>query len=441
MRRALIAGLTALLIAAAAHAQTVSRSTLDNGLTVLAVQSNNIQVAGIAVVINASGAHETDANRGSRALLQQMMSIASHDAVIEHLSPLSGVVRGRGSSGLAVNTNWDFVEAAYTVAVEEMDAGLDLVADQVFDVTLTQEGLDQARMLTERSLDASQQSPVQVTFDLFRLALYDDSAMGRPQQGDPESLEAATLEGLQAFRDTYYVPSNAWLCVVSPLPVEEVTAAVTRAFGDLATRPAPPAPPAPEPPTESLVEVGDSADLIQVSLVIGVPLPSYGDPQFPAAEVLAELLEGPGGRLRRDLRLLQSLGLSLPTRLLDEHYPISVLSVPPAHNPFLAVHLLAAPRSIEAARVGVLRHLLALQTGSVTDAELERAKARMINTVRLATANPGDAALYFARRACFGLGDADEAVAAIEAVTPEDLTAVTTQYFTRHAIGVQMPSS
>ena len=86
MRRALTLGLIALLAASAAHAAPLSRSVLDNGLTVIAVQSNHIQVAGIASVINVSGTHETDENRGSRALLQQMISISSHNAVSEDLN-------------------------------------------------------------------------------------------------------------------------------------------------------------------------------------------------------------------------------------------------------------------------------------------------------------------------------------------------------------------
>lgn len=440
MRRALTLGLIALLAASAAHAAPLSRSVLDNGLTVIAVQSNHIQVAGIASVINVSGTHETDENRGSRALLQQMISISSHNAVSEDLNPISGVVRGGGSTGLAVNTNWDFVETAFTVALEELDAGLELMAGELFEVELTQEELDQARELTERLWDASRESPVQATFDLFREALYGHSAMARPQQGDPESLEKITLEGLQEFRDTYYVPANAWLCIVSPLSPDAAISAVREAFGDLPARPAPPAAPPAALPGDSRVEVGDSADLIQASLVIGVPMPAYDDPLFPAAELIAAVLDGPGGRLRRDLSLLRALGLSLPTRLLDEHYPVSMLNVPPARNPYLAVHVLAAPRSIEAVRVGVLGHLLAFQSRPVTEAELDRARARAINAHRLATAKPGDAALYQARRALFGLGDADDAVAAIEAVTSEDLKTAA-RYFDRHAIGLQMPGS
>ncbi len=440
MRRALAVWLIALVVPACAGAAPISRTLLENGLTVLTVQSDHVQVGGIAVVVNASSAHEDEDLRGCRALIQQMISISSHSTVVEDMAPLSGVIR-RNSSGLAVNTDWDFVEATYTVDVEELDAGLQLMADEVFEVDLTQEELEQARALTKRSWDASRQSPVQVTFELFRDALYGDGAMAQPQQGNPESLEQITLQSAQQFRDTHYVPANAWVCVVSPLPVAEATEAVQRAFGDLSARPAPETPPRVDPPDQSLVEVGESADLSQASLVVGVPLPSYSDPGFPAAEVIAALLEGPGGRIRRDLGLLQALGLSLPTRLLDEHYPISVLSIPPAHRPFLAIHGLSGPRAIERARVGLLRHLLALRTGSVTDEELERARARVINHHRRAQNTPESSARYLARRAMFGLGGADEAVAAVEELTAEDLTDLAKEYFGRHAIGVQMPGS
>jgi predicted Zn-dependent peptidase len=439
MCRLLTAGLI-VLVAGAASAAPLPCTVLDNGLSVLAMRSEHLSTASMAIVLPISAADETGRLEGARAVLQQTLALDSHRSVSESGVPGSGLIRST-TAGLDVNTNWDFVEASYTVALDELDEALAMMAEQIFVHELTPESFEQGRELVQRGYDASHDSPVQTTFDLFRLALYGDAPMGRPVQGDPEALEQMSLEALQAFRADHYVPGGAWLCVVSPLPADEAVAAVNRAMGGLPAASPPAEPQVSTPPEESLVEVGESFDLVQASMVVGVPLPSYGDPLFPAGEVIAALLDGPEGRLQRDLSLLQTLGLSLPTRVLEEHYPIGTLPVPAARDPYLAIHALAAPRSIERVRVGLLRHLLALQTGSVTEAELERARQRMINAHRLSTARPAEAALYLARRALFGLGDGDEAVAAIEAVTPEQINAVAARYFNRHAIGVQMPAT
>lgn len=441
MHHRLRAGLIALatfIAATGATAQT-QRVTLDNGLSVIAVQSTHSNVAAIGVVIDCSIADEPTRLHGARALLQQAVVIGSHEQIRQRGAPVSSFVDPR-SSGLTVNTDWDMVEVAFAVHTEEFEQGLSLIAEHLFADQLTQETLDRARELVAQGYDRSHDSPVQTTFDLFRAAFYGNHPMGRPLQGDPAALDDVGVGALQGFRDTYYVPSRAHLCVISPTTPPQTLAGVEEALGGLPAGPETEPPERPDPPAASLVEPGESADLVQASLVVGVPMPPYGSEEYIAAEMIAALLDGRGGRLRRDLSLLQGLGLAIPSRLLRDHYPIGTLPLPTARRPYLAVHALCSPQAIEDTRRGLLRHLLALRTGTVTDEELERARRRVINAHRLTQQYPADAALYLARRDMFGLGGADAAVAACEAVTREDLTSVATKHFTRHAVGLQMPA-
>lgn len=441
MRIAIRAGLiaAALSLGVVQAAPVVSRSVLPNGLTVLIAPVEHGQIAGIELLLKVGMIDEPEGMRGARVLLQQIVVNDSHAQINADLTPASAFVNPR-TSGLSVNTDWDFVEVGLATDADELGLGLAMIARHVFGVTLDAERLDEARTLVGRSFDLSHQSPVQTTFELFRQALFGRGPLGEPLQGDPKTLAAIGLEALQAFRDAYYVPGNAILCVAAPQPAEEVLASVRAAFEAVPAAPVPESPPLPAPPTESLVEVGESADLVQASLVVGVPLPPYGDPLFPAAQMIAELLEGRGGRLRRDLSLLQTLGLAIPTRLLEEHYPISTLPIPISQRPFLAVHALCSPNTIERTREGLLRHLLELRTRTVADAELARARQRAINHLLVQHAAPVDLATILARRELFGVGDLTAGIAAFEAVTAEDLSTVAKQYFSRHAIGVQMPA-
>lgn len=441
MRIAIRAGLiaVALSLGVVQAAPVVTRSVLPNGLTVLIAPAEHGQIAGVELLLKVGMIDEPEGMRGARVLLQQIVVNDSHAQINADLAPASAFVNPR-TSGLGVNTDWDFVEVSLATDVNELGIGLAMIARHVFGVTLDAERLDEARTLVGRSFDLSHQSPVQTTFELFRQALFGRGPLGEPLQGDPKTLAAIDLEALQAFRDAYYVPGNAILCVATPQPVEEVLASVRAVFEAAPAAPVPESPPLPAPPTESLVEVGESADLVQASLVVGVPLPPYGDPLFPAAQMIAELLEGRGGRLRRDLSLLQTLGLAIPTRLLEEHYPISTLPIPISQRPFLAVHALCSPHTIERTREGLLRHLLELRTRTVADAELARARQRAINHLLVQHAAPVDLATILARRELFGVGDLTAGIAAFEAVTAEDLKTVATQYFGRHAIGVQMPA-
>jgi len=173
---------------------------------------------------------------------------------------------------------------------------------------------------------------------------------------------------------------------------------------------------------------------------VGVPLPAFGSDGYVVGEMICELLQGEGGRVRRDRALLQMLGLVIPSRILAEHYPIDVMPVPISRQPFLALHALCAPSAIERTRAGLLRHLLALRTQSVTDEEMQRACQRLINKNALAYATPASAALHLCRQEAFGNREASLHYAhRVAAITKEDLSELALEYFQRHGIGVQMP--
>ena len=97
--------------------------------------------------------------------------------------------------------------------------------------------------------------------------------------------------------------------------------------------------------------------------------------------------------------------------------------------------------NIEVARVGLLRQLMALRAGSVSDVEMELARKRLINNHALQYLRPADAALRLAQCEAFGMPTETDAEfnARVAAISREDLTAYALKHFTRHAIGLQMP--
>lgn len=422
-----------------AGAATIARSTLENGLAVVAVENDSTQVAGIALLIKSSALDETEYGLGSRAILQQLILSAGQEQ-FEGLAEVASASANH-QPRFEVHTDYELLEARLSVEVSELPAGLARLRALVFEPAITEDALKAARELVHQGYDASHRSPVQTTYELFRRAFYQTGPMAGPLQGDHHDLDRVTLPTLQTLHAEQYLAANAVLAVVAPMPVNESTGAVTAAFSSL-PRQQPQADPEPAPlPEESVVEVAGSVDLAQASMVLGVPVAAPTDPDYLVGELLAQLLDGPGGRLRRDLGLLQALGLVIPSRMLAEHYPVQALPIPLTRRPYLAVHVLCSPTTIERTRRGVLRHFLAFRTGSASDAEMELARKRLINQQSLEYLRPVNAALRLAQREAMGLpllSDAEFA-AAVAAITKEDLTSFANKYFTRHAIGLQMP--
>ncbi len=431
--------LIALTLAGAAAAAPVTRTTLANGLTVLAVQNDSVVVAGAGLLVRVSALDEATYGIGSRAILQQAILTIGHQELTGLEEVASATISRR--SNFTVHTDHDTAEASMGVVIEELEPGLARLRSYMFAPPLTEETFESARELVHQGFDSTHRSPVQATYDLFRAAYYGSGPLAGPLDGDHEDFDAVTLERMQALHAERYTAANSILCVVAPLPVADIAAAVERVFGDMpASEPSAPTP-APALPAEALVEVSGASDLGQSSVVVGVPMADPAAEDYVVGELIAQLLDGPGGRLRRDHALLQSLGLAIPSRLLETHYPIRPLPIPLTRQPYLAVHALCAPSNIERTRAGLLRQLLALRTGSVADAELVLARKRLININALSYLDPSSAAVHLAQREALGMPvETDtEYATRVAAITAEDLTAYALKHFTRHAVGLQMP--
>lgn len=442
MRQHASAGITCLIalgLALTANAATVNRSTLDNGLTVLAVQNSSTQVVGVALLIKASALDETEYGIGARAILQQIILTAGHQDLTGLTEVASATISSQ--SGFGVHTDHDLAEAWVSLSPDELEAGMARLRGYVFAPALTDETLKQAREFVLQGYDAAHRSPVQITYELFRTAFHGSGPLAGPLEGDHEDIDGVTLDALTRLHAKQYVASNAVVCVVSPLPASETVAAIGRAFGDLPKRPAPPPAPLPVLPVESLVEVEGRTDMSHSSLVVGVPLADPAAEDAIVGELIAQVLDGPAGRIRRDRGLFSALGLVIPSRVIEEHYPIKPLPIPLTRQPYLALHAMCAADNIERTRVGLLRQLLALRTGSVSETEMELARKRLINAHALQYLKPAEAALKLAECEAFGMPLETDAEfnARVAAISREDLTTYALKYFTRHAIGLQMP--
>jgi predicted Zn-dependent peptidase len=129
-------------------------------------------------------------------------------------------------------------------------------------------------------------------------------------------LDAASLEDVKAFFQTYYAPNNAVLSVVGDVDADSVRASAERFFGAIPANPSiPPLADLSLPPTlgrEIREVVTDRVPLPRI--YVGYRAPAFGDPRLDALEVAGQILAGGKGsrlhrRLVRDERIAQDVAL------------------------------------------------------------------------------------------------------------------------------------
>src|SRR6185369_2949969 len=126
---------------------------------------------------------------------------------------------------------------------------------------------------------------------------------GKSTIGARSDIENVPIERLQAFYKKYYQPDNAVLMVAGRFDPAKTLALVAQKFGQI---------PKPErvlPPIYTVEPVQDGERAVTVRrtgdtqlVMAGYHIPSGSHPDFPAIEILAQVLgDSPAGRLHKSM--------------------------------------------------------------------------------------------------------------------------------------------
>ncbi len=344
-----------------------SQHTLPNGLRLNIAPDHVAPVVAINLWYDVGSKHEQPGKTGFAHLFEHFMFQGSrHVAKAEHL----GIVQGAGGV-LNATTFFDRTNYFETLPSHQVELGLWLEADRMATLldAMSQENLDNQRDVVKNEKRQSYDNrPYGSFYEKLMAAVFPE---GHPYRHTPigsmEDLDAASLEDVEAFFRTYYVPNNAVLTVAGDVDEAPVIEAVERYFG--AIEPNDELPVFRRPPADGTAAsrelVPDDVPLERVH--VGYRSPAYGTREFEALEVATQILAGGRGsrlhkRLVRDEQVAQDVALfALPLV---------------AGSSIAAGWVTARPESDAATVEGMLDEELKRMTReSVTDDELARAHA------------------------------------------------------------------
>jgi zinc protease len=245
--------------------------------------------------------------------------------------------------------------------------------------------------------------------------------------GDPENLQAATLDDVVAFHARYYRPDNAVLVVVGDLEPVQTNAWIDRYFGRIPC-------PAGAVPRVNVVEPPQVAERSFTYRAANVPLPAVdyvyhipaaSAPDAPILEV-AEMILGAGksSRLYHTLVYESQLGTAA--------YASADLREAPGLFEFRAIA--AKGKALADVRAALDEQITRLQTEPVAAHELERAKTQIVSSFVRGRQTYNGIALSLVR-AAVERGEpsaVNEDPARYAAVSAADIQRVAQTYFTAH---------
>lgn len=262
----------------------VALSRLENGLTVITQSMNWLATSSLGVWVDAGTRSESGAEHGFAHLLEHMAFKGT-----ARRSPMQ-IAEEIEMTGGDLNAATGHESTAYYARMLKgcEETGFDILADILANPVFDPGELEREQNVVVQEIAATWDTPDDIVFDLFQEAAFGEQPLGRSILGTPETVRAATPEGLRGVLKSRYHGPNMVIVAVSSLAHDEILALVRERFAGFAATPRPV-----DPPARFLGgERHDQRDSEQVHLVAGFESVPLGHEDFFAEQVLATVLGG-----------------------------------------------------------------------------------------------------------------------------------------------------
>ena len=390
---------------------SVSTSTVAaNGLPIHRIELPGTRALTALVAFDAGARNERSEENGMAHFLEHLVfkggeKYPTYKDVNETAERLGGV--------LNAYTSHDLVAFHITVRAESAGDAIDLLSDFVGRPRLDAEELDRERGVVIQEINRAYDQPSTVAEYLIDRAAFGEHPLGRTVLGPEENLRSFTREGIVAFRERRWGPGGGGAVLagnVEHVPAQEELDERFARFPALAE----PEPylPAGEFAPETLVEERDT-NQSHLRMIYRPDVHVADVRQRAALAIYSTLLGGSmGSRLFEEIREKRGL----------------CYSVYAVNHAFADVPILQLGSGLESAKCieayERMREIVdELRAEGPTEEEVIRARAYAAGRLVLAFENSGAVARHAAsQRIVFGEStDPDEAIAALDAVTFEEV--------------------
>ena len=353
---------------------SVHKTTLSNGLTVVLKEMHHAPVASFMVWYRVGSRHETPGITGVSHWVEHMMFKGTPTFPN---GSLDGLVSREGGFWNAF-TWLDFTAYYETMPVNKIGLALQLEADRMTNTLMTPEEVESERtvIMSERQMyenDPSFQLNEELNAVAFRVHPYHHEVIG-----DMADLTTMTRDDLYTHYQRHYVPNNAIIIGVGDFDSAEMLQQVETQFGSLPAGESAAPIRRQEPPQkgERRVTVQGAGDTAYLTLAYRAP--AAADPDYLPLVLLNAAFAGGsslgmfgGGGSNKSSRLYKAL---VNTELAASAYG----SLAPTIDPFLYTinAVVQAGRSLAEVEAALDAELARLESSPINEQELAKALKR-----------------------------------------------------------------
>jgi zinc protease len=370
----------------------ISEYELPNGLRVLLFPDPSKPTVTVNMTVLVGSRQEGYGETGMAHLLEHMLFKGSR--LYPEPTSIPAAMKERGA--LSNASTW-LDRTNYHESMPASDANLEfaiqLEADRLVNSYIRGADLKSEMTVVRNEFEMGENDPEMILMQRMVATAFEWHNYGKSTIGNRADIERVPIESLHDFYTRFYQPDNVILVVAGKFEPKKTLEWVVKYFGPI---------PRPErqlnttyteePPQdgERIVRLRRVGSTAEVGAVYHIP--AGGDPEYPAVEVLAQILsDEPSGRLYKSLIETKKAATVVgdPFSLHDPGFLLLMARVAPGQKP-------------ENVLTALEDTIAAVARKGVTKAETERAKQQILKQREMAAANSRGIALQLSEWAAQG---------------------------------------
>lgn len=393
------------------------KTILDNGLRILTSPMHHTRSVSIGFFIGAGSRYESDEQGGVFHFIEHMLFKGTEKRptardIAVAIEGIGGIFNA--STGCESSLYW------IKVAQPHLDIAIEVLVDMLRHSKFDPEEIERERRVIMEEINLIQDTPDSLVHLIISQLVWPDHPLGRDIAGTKESLSALDREGLLAYQERYYQPSNTVISVAGNVEHEAVVGKMTAFLGDWAASEAPSYRPAEDNQTEMRLRIHPK-ETEQAHLCLSVPgIPRDHPDRFKLRLLNTVLGEGMSSRLFTEIREKRGLAYSIYSYLSAMH-----------DTGAAGVYAGVDPKRVKDAIKAILGEWDMLRQESVPADELTKAKEFVKGRLLLQMEDSFSVAAWQGRQEVLSseVLAVDEVVEALEAVTAADIQRVAQSLF------------
>ncbi|HEX9911909.1 MAG TPA: pitrilysin family protein [candidate division Zixibacteria bacterium] len=359
---------------------------LPNGLTILLKEDHSSKTIALEGYIKGGVWLEEEKNAGLNNFTAEMLLKGTKDYSADELA------QKIDSLGINLNaqTTLDYSRLSLLTTLETFKDGLNLFVQVLFYPVFPEKELEK----TKTDIIAQIQRVKDLSYDLtnqeFAREIYDKSPYKRSIPGNEETVSKLSSEDLKKFHNQAFVPANIILSLVGDFNPEEMKNLIKSNFEKIPFIPAPKFSLIDEPSQKKEISLVIPEEKLQVTFNLGRMGVSVTNPDFLPLKLVERILSS-----RLFFKYVYEEGMAY--RMWT--YMQSRLGSAP-----FTFEMGVSPENFSKAKNGILNEVKALLKSSLSDKEVETAKANLISGFYLSQQTNTDQAKTMAFYELSGLG-------------------------------------